>query len=76
MSGLMHKVKDAVTGHHHDSTHTSNTTGTHHGTHQTTADTTTTNHGPHHSKLANKLDPRVDSDGGMLYLHLNLFCKC
>ncbi|EAL89059.1 protein dprB [Aspergillus fumigatus Af293] len=63
MSGLMHKVKDAVTGHHHDSTHTSNTTGTHHGTHQTTADTTTTNHGPHHSKLANKLDPRVDSDG-------------
>jgi fatty-acid desaturase len=75
MSGLMHKVKDAVTGHHHDSTHTSNTTGTH-GTHHTTADTTTTNHGPHHSKLANKLDPRVDGDRGMLYSHLKLSCHC
>jgi hypothetical protein len=76
MSGLVHKVKDAISGHHNDSTHTSDTTGTHHGTHHTTTDTTTTNHGPHSSKLANKLDPRVDSDRGMLCSHFKLFCRC
>lgn len=72
MSGLMHKVKDAVTGDHHNSTHTSNTTGTHHSTHHTTTNSTTTNHGPHHSKLANKLDPRVNSAHGTLCSHLKL----
>ncbi|KAL4892129.1 hypothetical protein BDV59DRAFT_180908 [Aspergillus ambiguus] len=40
MSGVINKVKDAVTGHHGSGE--------------------TANHGPHHSKLANKLDPRVD----------------
>lgn len=29
--------------------------------------TQSSNHGPHSSNLANKLDPRVDSDRGMYY---------
>lgn len=41
MSGVINKVKDAVSGHH--------------GSGETTT------HGPHSSKIANKLDPRVDS---------------
>ncbi|PLN80194.1 hypothetical protein BDW42DRAFT_115654 [Aspergillus taichungensis] len=49
MSGVIHKVKDSLTGHHEP-----------HGT----------NHGPHSSKLANKLDPRVDSDRGKSSQHM------
>jgi hypothetical protein len=45
MSNIMHKVKDAVTGHHDKPSHS-------------------TNAGPHDSNLANKADPRVDSDRG------------
>lgn len=29
--------------------------------------TRSTNHGPHDSNIANKLDPRVDSDKGMQF---------
>lgn len=61
MSGIIHKVKDALTGgdkHHDDTTHsghhTTGTTGTT-GTHHTTA-------GPHSTDIANRADPRVDSD--------------
>ncbi|KAE8354408.1 hypothetical protein BDV28DRAFT_131067 [Aspergillus coremiiformis] len=43
MSGMIHKVKEAITGH-------------------PTNSNTSTNHGPHDSNVANKLDPRVDSD--------------
>ncbi|KAJ5619637.1 hypothetical protein N7510_003621 [Penicillium lagena] len=43
MSNFIKKAEEVLTGHHKDSTQTSN-------------------HGPHNSKLANKLDPRVDSD--------------
>ena len=49
MSGLMHKVKDAMTGHHSQSSNTSSS-----------------NAGPHSSNIANKVDPRVDSDRGKL----------
>lgn len=49
MSGVIHKVKDSLTGHHES-----------HGTNQ----------GPHSSKLANKLDPRVDSDHGKSCQHI------
>lgn len=45
--GLMRKAEEALTGHHNESTHSSN-------------------HGPHNSNIVNKLDPRVDSDRGML----------
>jgi len=61
MSGLIHKVKDALTG-GHDTAHDSNTTTTS-STHR--AGTTTGAHdtaGPHRSDIANKADPRVDSD--------------
>ena len=34
--------------------------------------TKSSNHGPHSSKLANKLDPRVDSDKGLSF-HLTTF---
>jgi len=51
-----HKSSAGVFG---ATTHGSNTHGTHgtHGTHNTS-----TNAGPHDSNVANKLDPRVDSD--------------
>ncbi|KAL7622790.1 hypothetical protein AAE478_006469 [Parahypoxylon ruwenzoriense] len=48
MSGVIHKVKDAVTGNHHSST-------TSHGAPEGT-------HGPHSNRVANTADPRVDSD--------------
>jgi len=52
MSGIIHKVKEAL---HSDSSNTThNTTGTH--------NTAEGNHGPHSSKVANAADPRVDSD--------------
>ncbi|KAI0838777.1 hypothetical protein F5Y06DRAFT_44040 [Hypoxylon sp. FL0890] len=48
MSGIVNKVKDAVTGHHSSSTtHSSAPEGT---------------HGPHGSRVTNAADPRVDSD--------------
>jgi hypothetical protein len=50
MSNIMHKVKDAVTGHHDKSSHS-------------------TNAGPHDSNVANKADPRVDSDRGDFPYH-------
>lgn len=63
MSGIIHKVKDALTGGHdtaHDST-THNTSSTHRaGTAGTTGIHDTA--GPHRSDVGNKLDPRVDSD--------------
>ncbi|OJD22267.1 hypothetical protein ACJ73_06390 [Blastomyces percursus] len=73
MSNIVHKVKDAVTGHpHHKSDNTHSTTGVgqgNHGTPSTTQGTTHNTHRgttsstqpPHSSKVANKLDPRVDS---------------
>ncbi|KLJ12708.1 hypothetical protein EMPG_12287 [Blastomyces silverae] len=74
MSNIVNKVKDAVTGHpHHTSGDTHSTTGVvgqgNHGTRSTTQGTTHSKHGgttssnqpPHSSKVANKLDPRVDS---------------
>lgn len=60
MSNIVNKVKDAITGghkdHHHDTTTGTSSTNTNpnYGS--------TTNTGPHDSKIANKLDPRVDSD--------------
>ncbi|KAL9611693.1 MAG: hypothetical protein Q9167_003688, partial [Letrouitia subvulpina] len=77
MSGLIHKVKDALTGdkdtadttttgtqgHHHSTTE--HTAGAH-GSNTTPANVsgTSTTAGPHSSNLANKADPRVDSDLG------------
>ena len=58
----LNKDHDTTTGTGHTGTHT-HSTGTHTGTH--TAGTHTagsTNAGPHDSNMANKLDPRVDSD--------------
>lgn len=52
MSNIVHKVKEAVTGHHDKPSHS-------------------TNAGPHDSNVANKADPRVDSDRGKLILHLS-----
>ncbi|KAL9045808.1 MAG: hypothetical protein Q9214_001215 [Letrouitia sp. 1 TL-2023] len=75
MSGLMHKVKDALTGDknaadttgtgtqvYHPTT-TEHAAGTHasNATHANVGGTSTTA-GPHSSNLANKADPRVDSD--------------
>jgi hypothetical protein len=78
MSSIVNKVKDALHSNKHDDTTHSTTTGTHGttgthttGTHTTGAHTTgthttgtgySTNDGPHSSNLANKADPRVDSD--------------
>lgn len=65
MSNIVNKVKEVVTGQPSEphtsttGTHTG-TTGTHTaGTHHTGATHTA---GPHSSDMANKLDPRVDSD--------------
>jgi len=59
MSNIVNKVKDAITGHKdHDTT-----TGTH--TNTTGSDPnyySSGNTGPHSTNVANKLDPRVDSD--------------
>jgi hypothetical protein len=46
---MMHKVKEALSGHHHGDSKQTSTTDT----------------GPHESEAANKADPRVDSDRGM-----------
>jgi hypothetical protein len=46
MSGIINKVKDALSGDHHDS---STTTTGNHATHSTNA-------GPHSSNVANKAD--------------------
>ena len=83
MSSIIHKVKDAVSGHSdksHESSHSSNTTSTTQHPHSTTGhsshepmsttgtganaydSTHSSNHGPHQSNVANKADPRVDSD--------------
>jgi hypothetical protein len=40
------------------------------GNHHNTNTTSSTNHGPHSSNLANKLDPRVDSDRGKCLIHV------
>ncbi|KAF3353574.1 hypothetical protein VdG1_08241 [Verticillium dahliae VDG1] len=74
MSGLINKIKDAVHSDKHDkhdSTHTGSDASTTHGTTGTHGSTglgssgygnTSTNAGSHDSNLANKADPRVDSD--------------
>lgn len=77
MSGLINKVKDALskddktydtTGTAPTGAPTHRTTGVGHpsGTHAGTTSTTagSTNAGPHSSNVANKADPRVDSDLG------------
>ncbi len=51
MSNIIHKVKDALTSNHGDK-HAS----THHDSTQSSS------HGPHDGNVANKVDPRVDSD--------------
>lgn len=66
MSSIINKVKDAL---HHDktdtthsgtsTTHTSGVTGNHN---TSSALSGSTNHGPHDSNVANKADPRIDSD--------------
>jgi len=53
-----HGVAGTSTGHHHG-------TGAGTGVMGTGMGTGSTNYGPHSSNLANKADPRVDSDGGM-----------
>ncbi|KAK2736167.1 hypothetical protein FQN55_001766 [Onygenales sp. PD_40] len=70
MSNVLHKVKDAVTGHssHSTSTHPESS-GYGHGTHATgpsqgSMATGGAGTGPQHSSnVANKLDPRVNSQG-------------
>jgi hypothetical protein len=66
MSNIINKVKDAMSGDHHHTTATTGATGTT-GTTGNTYTTGTTGTaegvaGPHSSRLANTLDPRVDSD--------------
>ncbi|PGH31609.1 hypothetical protein GX50_05600 [[Emmonsia] crescens] len=75
MSNIVNKVKDAVTGHsHHTSSNTQSTTGigqethgthgtqgTTHGTTQGTGGMTSSTQPPHASNVANKIDPRVDT---------------
>jgi len=51
-----------LTGTHQTTGTTGGLTGTHHNTGTTGGLSTSTNAGPHDSNLANKLDPRVDSD--------------
>ncbi|PGH13443.1 hypothetical protein AJ80_06312 [Polytolypa hystricis UAMH7299] len=53
MSNVAHKIKDAVTGRKHDTVENTSSTGT---------TGHSTNAGPHSSNIANKVDPRVDSD--------------
>lgn len=70
MAGIINKVKEAITGDHSSSNDTySNTRDntTRDNTHDTTAAAAgshsyTSGDGPHKSGIANKLDPRVDSD--------------
>ena len=60
MSGFVNKVKDVLSGDHK----TDETTDTAHTGHPTHIGTGSTNAGPHASNVANKADPRVDSDLG------------
>lgn len=63
MSGIIHKVKDALSG-GHDTAHDSTTHNTS-STHRAGATGTTGYHdtaGVHRSDVGNKVDPRVDSD--------------
>jgi hypothetical protein len=70
MSNVVEKVKAKIDNVlHKDDTTTHNTAGTHHHQHHNTTDqyavggtSASTNAGPHSSNVANKLDPRVDSD--------------
>jgi len=78
MSGVVEKIKDKVEQVLHKDNHNAHAAGTHTtgahttGTHTTGTHTTgahaagthghSTNTGPHGSNLANKVDPRVDSD--------------
>lgn len=56
MSGIIHKVKDAVTGHHEKDSSQQQ--------HSSTSSKPTADNGPHDSKLMNKLDPRINSERG------------
>ncbi|KAL3424102.1 cell surface protein [Phlyctema vagabunda] len=57
------KIKDKLhIGGHKDTTTTTSTTHTTGTTHNTTGHGTSTNAGPHDSNVANKADPRIDSD--------------
>lgn len=62
MSGILNKVKSAVSGDHQNSTTHSTTTTTHHGAagHNTSLPEGTV--GSHNSRVANAADPRIDSD--------------
>ncbi|KAF3934409.1 hypothetical protein ABW19_dt0203284 [Dactylella cylindrospora] len=61
MSNLINKVKDAVTGHKdRDTTGTQSTTSSSNPNYYD--ESGSTNAGPHDTNVANKLDPRVDSD--------------
>lgn len=65
MSGLLNKVKSALSGDKHDE-HDTTGTSSHHGHHSghghqgphSQVDTTSAATGPHSSAAANKLDPR------------------
>lgn len=61
MSNIVHKVKDALTGNkdHHDTTTGTTTTSSSNPNYY---GSDSTNAGPHSSNVANKVDPRVDSD--------------
>ncbi|KAK6522203.1 hypothetical protein TWF281_002770 [Arthrobotrys megalospora] len=61
MSNIVHKVKDAFSKDHHDRDTTSGTTTTS-SSNPNYYGSDSTNAGPHSSKIANKADPRVDSD--------------
>lgn len=61
MSGLLNKVKSAVSGEHGSSTtHSTTTSTTHHPGHNTSLPEGTV--GSHNSRVANAADPRIDSD--------------
>ncbi|KAF2674115.1 hypothetical protein BT63DRAFT_419425 [Microthyrium microscopicum] len=69
VDNVLHKDHNDTTGTHATGTHTTGTgVGAHTGTHATGtgvgvgSHNTTTTAGPHDSNLANKADPRVDSD--------------
>jgi hypothetical protein len=63
MSGLIDKAKEAITSHSHkNDTTTTHGATTHHGASGYDTTSGSTNAGPHNSNLANKMDPRIDSD--------------
>jgi hypothetical protein len=62
MSSIINKVKDVLHGDSHSNTSGTTTTGnttTTHGTHSGVPEGTA---GPHNSRVANTVDPRIDSD--------------